>query len=86
MKYEIFNQDIKLSKLGMGAMRLPQTEPGLGKPIDAPKAQALIDTLHGAGCQLLRYGVYLPRWKIRGSSGTGSCTISEGELLCGRQV
>ena len=44
MKYETFNQNINPSKLGMGAMRLPQAEPGLGKPVDAPKAQALIDT------------------------------------------
>ena len=30
-------------------MRLPQTEPGLGKPIDVPKAQALIDVCMGRG-------------------------------------
>ena len=34
---------IRLSQLGMGAMRLPQTEPGFAKPIDEPKAMELID-------------------------------------------
>lgn len=49
MQYEEFKNGIKLSKLGLGAMRLPQTEPGLGKPIDLPKAQALIDTCMAQG-------------------------------------
>mgnify|MGYP005812381221 CR=1 len=28
MRYERFRDNVKLSKLGLGAMRLPQTEPG----------------------------------------------------------
>lgn len=43
MKYAEFKENIKLSKLGLGAMRLPQTEPGLAKPVDEPKARELID-------------------------------------------
>lgn len=35
--------NIRLSQLGMGAMRLPQTEPGFAKPIDEPMATELID-------------------------------------------
>ena len=42
MQYSMFH-DIRLSQLGMGAMRLPQTEPGFAKPIDEPKAMELID-------------------------------------------
>ena len=42
MRYHQFG-DIQLSQLGMGAMRLPQTEPGFAKPIDEPKAMELID-------------------------------------------
>ena len=41
MKYAEFKENIKLSKLGLGAMRLPQTEPGLAKPVDEPKAREL---------------------------------------------
>ena len=43
MKYETYENGIKLSKLGLGAMRLPQTEPGFAKPIDQAKADELID-------------------------------------------
>lgn len=43
MRYSIFRKGTALSKLGMGAMRLPQTEPGFAKPIDEPKALELID-------------------------------------------
>lgn len=43
MRYEPFRDDIKLSKLGLGAMRLPQTEPGFAKPIDVQKARELVD-------------------------------------------
>ena len=43
MRYEIFKDNIKLSKLGLGAMRFPQTEPGFAGPIDEPKAQEVID-------------------------------------------
>lgn len=43
MRYSKFCEHINLSKLGLGAMRLPQTEPGLAKPIDEPEAQKLVD-------------------------------------------
>ena len=43
MKYEIFKDNVKLSRLGLGAMRLPQTEPGFAGPIDEAKAQEIID-------------------------------------------
>ena len=43
MRYQKFREHVNLSKLGLGAMRLPQTEPGLAKPIDEPEAQKLID-------------------------------------------
>ena len=42
MRYHQF-EDLQLSQLGMGAMRLPQTEPGFAKPIDEAKAMELID-------------------------------------------
>lgn len=42
MQYHQF-KDLQLSQLGMGAMRLPQTEPGFAKLIDEPKAMELID-------------------------------------------
>lgn len=42
MRYEEFKGGVKLSKLGMGAMRLPQIEPGFAGPIDERKAQELI--------------------------------------------
>ena len=43
MRYEVFKDKVKLSKLGLGAMRLPQTEPGFAGPIDKRKAQEVID-------------------------------------------
>lgn len=43
MKYNEFADGIKLSQLGMGAMRLPQTEEGFAKPIDFPRAEEIID-------------------------------------------
>ena len=43
MRYEIIKGNVKLSKLGLGAMRLPQTEPGFAGPIDESKAQEVID-------------------------------------------
>lgn len=33
----------ELSRLGMGAMRLPQTAPGFAGPIDEPRATELVD-------------------------------------------
>ena len=42
MRYEIFNGKVKVSKLGLGAMRLPQTEPGFAGPVDEQKARELI--------------------------------------------
>ena len=43
IKYYLFQKGLKLSKLGMGAMRLPQTELRFGKPVDIAKAQEMID-------------------------------------------
>lgn len=43
MRYEKYKANIKLSKLGLGAMRLPQTASGFAGPIDEPKAQEIID-------------------------------------------
>ena len=43
MRYETFQGSVRLSKLGLGAMWLPQTEAGFAGPIDEPKAQELID-------------------------------------------
>lgn len=49
MKYQIFQDDIKLSKLGLGAMRLPQREPENGKTIDTAKTQEMIDACMAQG-------------------------------------
>lgn len=46
MEYKVF-QDISLSRLGMGNMRLPVTEPN--GPIDMEKAQAIIDFAYARG-------------------------------------
>ncbi len=43
MQYHEFKGEIRLSQLGMGAMRLPQTEEGFAKPIDEACAEELID-------------------------------------------
>ena len=47
MKYEAFKNNVNLSKLGLGGMRLPQAEPGFAGPIDEPKAQEIIDNCMG---------------------------------------
>ena len=39
----MYKDNIKLSKLGLGAMRLPQTAPRFAGPIDESKAQEIID-------------------------------------------
>ena len=77
MRYEIFKDNIKLSKLGLGAMRLPQTEPGFAGPIDEPKAQEVINSrsnqlLYGTWRKLLRYGLHLSRRQIRSGFRTGA--------------
>lgn len=43
MRYKEFTKGVNLSMLGMGAMRLPQTEEGFAKPIDTPRAEDIID-------------------------------------------
>ena len=43
MQKKNFKDGIRLSPLGMGAMRLPQTEEGFAKPINEPRAQEIID-------------------------------------------
>ena len=42
MEYKLF-QDISLSRLGMGNMRLPVQGDHPGAPINRPRAQAIID-------------------------------------------
>lgn len=49
MRYELFEGRTRLSKLGMGAMRLPQTAPGFAGPIDEPGARASLDRCMAAG-------------------------------------
>ncbi|MDO4339591.1 MAG: aldo/keto reductase [Eubacteriales bacterium] len=43
MKYKSFQDDIKLSRLGMGNMRLPIKADEPGQPIDYDRAKAIID-------------------------------------------
>lgn len=43
MNYKKFNDEISLSRLGMGNMRLPILENEPGKPIDYEKGQEIID-------------------------------------------
>lgn len=43
MIYKKFSENVNLSTLGMGAMRLPQTEEGFGKPINESYAEEIID-------------------------------------------
>ncbi len=43
MNYKEFDHGVFLSQLGMGAMRLPQTEEGFAKSIDDSRAEELID-------------------------------------------
>ena len=49
MRYELFEGRTRLSKLGMGDMRLPQTAPGFAGPIDEPGARAILDRCMAAG-------------------------------------
>ena len=49
MQYKDFKDGIRLSRLGMGNMRLPETQDANGTHIDFVKAQALIDQAYAAG-------------------------------------
>ena len=49
MQYKDFKDGIRLSRLGMGNMRLPETQDANGTHIDFEKAQALIDQAYAAG-------------------------------------
>ena len=49
MEYKEFKDGIRLSRLGMGNMRLPVKQDEPGKPIDFEKAQRLIDAAYAAG-------------------------------------
>ncbi|HIU03488.1 MAG TPA: hypothetical protein IAB63_09585 [Candidatus Onthocola gallistercoris] len=60
MRYETFKDNVKLSKLGLGAMRLPQTEPGFAGLIDGPKAKAYGEDKI--------FGIFIP-WYTRLSAG-----------------
>ena len=48
MLYKQF-KDLRLSSLGLGAMRLPATRPGYGAPIDYEKATELIEYAYEHG-------------------------------------
>lgn len=60
MRYEIFKDNAKLSKLGLGAMRPPQTEPGFAGPIDEAKAQEVIDYCMEHG-ENQTFRIFIPR-------------------------
>ena len=49
MQYKEFKDGVRLSRLGMGNMRLPQIEDENGQRIDFEKAQALVDQAYAAG-------------------------------------
>ena len=49
MQYKEFKDGIRLSRLGMGNMRLPVHEEKEGQPIDYEKGQAIIDAAIAAG-------------------------------------
>ena len=49
MQYKNFKDTIKLSRLGMGNMRLPVREDETGRPIDYERAKAIIDECMRAG-------------------------------------
>ena len=49
MQYKEFKNEISLSRLGMGNMRLPVVVDDPAKPIDYPKAKALVDAAYTAG-------------------------------------
>ena len=49
MQYKEYKDGIRLSKLGMGAMRLPVRADGEGRPIDLEKARQIIDRAMAAG-------------------------------------
>lgn len=46
MQYKVFREDITLSRLGLGAMRFPETE---DHQIDYPKAKEIIDLCYHSG-------------------------------------
>ena len=59
MNYKAF-QNIKLSGLGMGNMRLPSTDPkNPSAPIDYPEAFKIDPPCLRGRNQLFRYGLYL---------------------------
>ena len=49
MQYKSFKNEITLSRLGMGNMRLPQKEENGRRVIDYEKAKAIIDACYRAG-------------------------------------
>ena len=90
MRYEIFKDNIKLSKLGLGAMRFPQTEPGFAGPIDEPKAQEVIDycMAHGVNYYDTAYiyhggksEVVSKRLSLRASAATDTSKPPSSPLL-----
>ena len=49
MQYKEFKDGVRLSRLGMGNMRLPVREDAPDQPIDYAKAEAIIDAAYAAG-------------------------------------
>ena len=49
VQYREFKDGVRLSRLGMGNMRLPVREDVPGQPIDYEKAEAVIDAAYAAG-------------------------------------
>lgn len=49
MQYKDFKNEVSLSRLGMGNMRLPVVAEAPGQPIDYDRAKAIIDAAIRAG-------------------------------------
>ena len=78
-------QDLKLSALGMGAMRLPVINGDDGN-VDEKSGRGNGRLRHGAWSELLRYGMGLPQWAVRAGDGKGSVQIPQGEFLSCHKV